>query len=96
MTDQALRQYKLMRFATEAYDQGGLLVQEDLALLPNSGRRTIQRDIAYLKKQDVIIPTRGINSGHRPYLIKQRSWNSISKAMNTQRLSEGQDTQGNQ
>ena len=55
----ALRQHKLMRFATEAYDQGGLLVQEDLALLLNSGRRTIQRDIAYLKKQEIIIPTRG-------------------------------------
>jgi len=55
----ALRQHKMMRFATEAYDQGGLLVQEDLALLLNSGRRTIQRDMAYLKKQEIIIPTRG-------------------------------------
>ncbi len=55
----ALRQHKMMRFATEAYDQGGLLVQEDLALLLNNGRRTIQRDIAYLKKQEIIIPTRG-------------------------------------
>ena len=49
----------MMRFATEAYDQGGLLVQEDLALLLNSGRRTIQRDMSYLKKQEIIIPTRG-------------------------------------
>ena len=49
----------MMSFATEAYDQGGLLVQEDLALLQNSGKRTIQRDIAYLKKQEIIIPTRG-------------------------------------
>ncbi|TFH43032.1 MAG: DUF1670 domain-containing protein [ANME-2 cluster archaeon] len=54
-----LRLHKLMRFATEAYDRGELLVQEDLALLLNSGRRTIQRDIAYLKKQEIIIPTRG-------------------------------------
>jgi hypothetical protein len=38
----ALRQHKMMRFAAEAYNQGGLLVQEDLALLLNSGRRTIQ------------------------------------------------------
>jgi len=51
-----LRQHKMMRFATEAYDQGGLLVQEDLALLLNSGRRTIQRDIAHLKKLEIIIP----------------------------------------
>jgi hypothetical protein len=55
----ALRQHRMMRFATEAYDQGGLLVQEDLALLLNSGRRTIQRDMSYLKKQEIIIPTRG-------------------------------------
>jgi hypothetical protein len=46
----ALRQHKMIRFATEAYDQGGLLDQEDLALLLNTGRRTIQRDMAYLKK----------------------------------------------
>ena len=31
----SLRQHKMMRFATESYDQGGLLVQEDLALLLN-------------------------------------------------------------
>ena len=49
----------MMRFAAEAYDLGGLLVQEDLALLLNSGRRTIQRDMSYLKKQEIIIPTRG-------------------------------------
>ncbi|MDP3105046.1 MAG: DUF1670 domain-containing protein [Candidatus Methanoperedens sp.] len=49
----------MMRFATEAYDQGRLLVQEDLALLLNSGRRTIQRDMSNLKKQEIIIPTRG-------------------------------------
>ncbi len=35
----------MIRFATEAYDQGGLLVQEDLAFLLNSGIRTIQRRI---------------------------------------------------
>ena len=34
----ALRQHRMMRSATEAHDQGGLLVQEDLALLLNSGR----------------------------------------------------------
>jgi len=28
-------------------------------LLLNSSRRTIQREMAYLKKQEIIIPTRG-------------------------------------
>lgn len=54
-----LRQHKLMRFASEAYDQGGLLVQEDLALLLNSSLRTIQRDMKELREQEINLPTRG-------------------------------------
>lgn len=54
-----LRQHKLVRFTTEAYDQGGLLVQEDLALLVNSSLRTIQRDMKDLREQEIDIPTRG-------------------------------------
>ncbi len=56
---QGLRQHKLIRFASEAYDQGGLLVQEDLALLLTSSRRTIQRDMKELREQGIDIPTRG-------------------------------------
>ena len=70
----ALRQHKLMRFATEAYDQGGLLVQEDLALLLNSGRRTIQRDIAYFKNRKSSFQREvRYRTLVRPYLIKRRS-----------------------
>jgi hypothetical protein len=54
-----LRQHKLVRFTTEAYDQGGLLVQEDLALLVNSSLRTIQRDMKELRELGIDIPTRG-------------------------------------
>lgn len=54
-----LRQHKLVRFTTEAYDQGGLLVQEDLALLVNSSLRTIQRDMKELRDRGMDIPTRG-------------------------------------
>lgn len=56
---QGLRQHKLIRFSTEAYDQGGLLVQEDLALLLTSSTRTIQRDMKELRDQGINIPTRG-------------------------------------
>lgn len=56
---QGLRQHKLIRFASEAYDQGGLLVQDDLALLLTSSRRTIQRDMKELREQGIDIPTRG-------------------------------------
>jgi hypothetical protein len=54
-----LRKHKLLRFANEAYDQGGLLVQEDLALLLTTSTRTIQRDMREMRKQGINIPTRG-------------------------------------
>jgi hypothetical protein len=40
-----LRKHNLLRFANEAYDQGGLVVQEDPALLLTTSTRTIQRDM---------------------------------------------------
>ena len=54
-----LRKHKLQRMANEAYDQGGLLVQEDLALLLTTSTRTIQRDMKELREQEIEIPTRG-------------------------------------
>jgi hypothetical protein len=54
-----LRKHKLLRLANEAYDQGGLLVQEDLALLLTTSTRTIQRDMKELRQQEIEIPTRG-------------------------------------
>jgi uncharacterized protein YerC len=45
--------------ATEALDQGGLLTQEDLAVLLCSSRRTIRRDVKELKQQGIDVPTRG-------------------------------------
>jgi hypothetical protein len=54
-----LRKHKLLRFANEAYDQGGLLIQEDLALLLTTSIRTIQRDMQEMRKQGIVVPTRG-------------------------------------
>jgi len=54
-----LRKHKLLRFANEAYDQGGLLIQEDLALLLTTSTRTIQRDMRELREQGIEVPTRG-------------------------------------
>lgn len=54
-----LRKHKLLRLANEAYDQGGLLIQEDLALLLTTSTRTIQRDMRELREQGIEIPTRG-------------------------------------
>jgi len=54
-----LRKHRLLRLANEAYEQGGLLIQEDLALLLTTSIRTIQRDIREMRNQEVIVPTRG-------------------------------------
>jgi hypothetical protein len=54
-----LRKHKLLRLANEAYDQGGLLIQEDLALLLTTSIRTIQRDMREMRQQGIVVPTRG-------------------------------------
>ena len=41
-------------------DQGGVLTQEDLAILLGTSLSTIKRDDAYLMKQDVSLLTRGM------------------------------------
>ena len=55
-----LRRTRILRLATEALDQGGLLSYEDLAYrLLNCGVRTIVRDIAALRRRGLEVPTRG-------------------------------------
>lgn len=54
-----LRKKKILRLASEARDQNGLLTQEDLAVLLCSSRRTIRRDIKALKEMNINVPTRG-------------------------------------
>ena len=43
----------------EAMDQGGVLTQEDLARLLQTGVRTIRRDVAQLRAEGHWVPTRG-------------------------------------
>ncbi|WAI02386.1 DUF1670 domain-containing protein [Methanogenium organophilum] len=65
---QGMRRHKLIRLAREAYDQGGLLTQHDLALLLTTSSRTIQRDIKELRNAGIRVPTRGAvhEYGHIP------------------------------
>ncbi len=71
-----LRRHKILRMAHESVDQGGLLTQEDLAVLLCSFRRTIRRDMKALKEQGNDVPTRGtlqdIGPGvtHRSKVVK--------------------------
>ena len=55
-----LREMLALRFANEAYDQGGLLSQEDLAEILFVNTRTVKRIIQRLKAKGVDAPTRGL------------------------------------
>jgi predicted HTH transcriptional regulator len=49
-----LRRHQLQRICEEAFQQNGLLTVEDLAnRIFNCGERTITRDLAALRKQDI-------------------------------------------
>jgi biotin operon repressor len=56
---QALRQLKVLRLTEEAYQQGGLLTQEDLGRLLQVSSRTIRDDIRELQKDENTVHTRG-------------------------------------
>lgn len=85
-----LRRGKLLRIATEAFEQGVLLTHEDFAYkILHCGLRTIARDIKYFKEQDILVPTRGQQMDIGPgtshkvlaveYLIQRKNEHEIAK-----------------
>jgi len=54
-----LRQRRILRLTTEAYEQKALLTHEDLARLLCSSLATIKRDVKQLRQQGLHVPTRG-------------------------------------
>ena len=56
----AERRNKELRLCDEAIDQGGVLTQEDLAILIGTSLSTVKRDDAYLMKQEISLLTRGM------------------------------------
>jgi len=54
-----LRQHRLVRITKEAIEQGALLSYEDIAFLLTTSIITIKRDMAYLRRNGKVIPTRG-------------------------------------
>jgi hypothetical protein len=54
-----LRQHRLLRISKEAIEQGALLSYEDIAFLLTSSVITIKRDISYMRRQGLTIPSRG-------------------------------------
>lgn len=72
-----LRQLRIQRVCTEAFQQGGLLTVEDLAnRLFNCGERTISRDLQQMKDQNIVLPLRSIikdigrSISHRSMIVK--------------------------
>jgi transcriptional regulator with XRE-family HTH domain len=55
----AMRRERLFRMALEAVDQGARLTQEDFVRLLGVDVRTVRRIIAWFRKQNIYIPTRG-------------------------------------
>lgn len=54
-----VRMNNILRLTREAYEQGGLLSQEDLAVLLGSDRSTISGDVKSLRSLGLEVPTRG-------------------------------------
>ncbi|MHA2390277.1 MAG: DUF1670 domain-containing protein [Candidatus Hodarchaeales archaeon] len=74
-----LRHHRLCRVCNEAYSQGGLLTVEDLSYrLFNCGERTILRDLARLREENIHPPLRstvkdiGRTISHRATIV--RNW----------------------
>jgi len=56
---QELLDKRITRLSNEAYVQGTLLTQADMAILLGESTKTIMRHITELEKKDKLIPTRG-------------------------------------
>ncbi len=54
-----LRQHRLLRMSREAFDQGGLLSYEDLAMLITTSPATVRRDARALRRAGKVVMTRG-------------------------------------
>jgi hypothetical protein len=72
-----LRQKRLQRICTEAFQQGALLTIEDVAnRLFNCGERTLCRDIKQLRDKNIILPLRstikdmGRSISHRTLIVE--------------------------
>lgn len=68
----ARRRQQILRLALEAQEQGGLLTQEDLAFLLGRDVRTIRNDIAALREQQIVVPTRGVVKDIGPAVTHKR------------------------
>jgi hypothetical protein len=88
-----LRRHQLQRICEETFQQGGLLTVEDLAhRIFNCGERTITRDLAALRKNNIELPLRstikdmGRTISHRVLIVKEwlqgKEYSQINRSTN--------------
>lgn len=88
-----LRRKRFQRIVNEAFQQGGLLTIEDIAnRLLNCGEKTLVRDLAVLREQNIILPLRstvmdmGRSVTHRSLIVKEwllgREYSEIARKTN--------------
>jgi hypothetical protein len=76
--DGAMRKVQILRMAEEAYDQEGLLTQEDLGRILGVSSRTIRRDVEELMQQKVKLYLRGLQRdigkgiSHKIWIVGKR------------------------
>jgi len=63
-----LRRHRLARLSRQAYEQGGLLSYEDLAVILTTSPATVKRDVAHLRREGQFIMTRGAKHDMGPGL----------------------------
>jgi hypothetical protein len=83
------RRVQILRMTEEAYDQGGLLTQEDLGRIVGVSSRTIRRDVDELMQQHVKLYLRGLHRdigkgiSHKVWIVRlyleQKTYSEIER-----------------
>lgn len=74
--DSAMRRVQLLRMTEEAYDQGGLLTEEDLSRLVGVSSRTVRRDVGEIMKENIQVLLRGLQHdigkgiSHKAWIVR--------------------------
>jgi hypothetical protein len=87
--DSAMRRVQILRMTEEAYDQHGLLTQEDLGRILGVSSRTIRRDVDVLMEQNLKLNLRGLQRdigkgiSHKVWIVRlyleQKTYSEIER-----------------
>jgi Protein of unknown function (DUF1670) len=84
--DSAMRKVQILRMTEEAYDQGGLLTQEDLGRVLGVSSRTIRRDVEELMGKKLKLYLRGLQRdigkgiSHKVWIVRlYLEWKTYSE-----------------